>query len=135
MGRWYFRIVLAAVLLAGLCANVGTLGIAARRRVWLGIAPAHSASIAVARVWPNVLRSATGVVRGEAHRGNAKWRMAKRQRADGGAAVLARVIRVCGSVTESGVAESSLRIASSSRTVPSPIARMGWAIVVRGGSV
>ena len=55
--------------------------------------------------------------------------------AEGGAAVLARLINMWGSVTDSGVIASSWRIASSRRTVPSPISRIGCAIVVKAGSV
>ena len=52
-----------------------------------------------------------------------------------GGAVLDRIVRVCGSVTDSGAFSLFARIASSSATVPSPIARIGWATVVSGGSM
>ena len=50
-----------------------------------------------------------------------------------GGAVLERTTSVCGSVTDSG-APLPWRISSSSRTVPSPICRIGCATVVSGGS-
>ena len=50
-------------------------------------------------------------------------------------AVVERIISVCGSVTDSGVVVRPCRMSSSSRTVPSPISRIGCAIVVSGGSM
>lgn len=52
-----------------------------------------------------------------------------------GGAVVARTTRRCGSVIEGGVTVSSARMASSNLTVPSPISRIGCAIVVSAGSV
>src|ERR671938_324539 len=52
-----------------------------------------------------------------------------------GGAVLERTVNVWGSVTDSGGdAPSLFRMWSSRRTVPSPIARIGCAIVVSAGS-
>src|SRR5439155_4396038 len=54
---------------------------------------------------------------------------------EGNGAVLERMTNLCGSVIDSGGVVWPFKICNRSRTVPSPISRIGWATVVSGGSV